>query len=169
MILDRWMQPGGNSARWSALPYSSASTSMAPSSPTPPNRTDPLLTAIEALAREQRSSNEYLGHIHKSLAELTKLLDGFTASGSSFHAYQIDPMVLVYASILGPVLSDRLDGQAAAGGGDYISEMTKGSAVLARKLLRILDEYRSGREGLDYIESEMQGSTLFPGPGGSQG
>jgi hypothetical protein len=72
-------------------------------------------------------------------------------------------MVLMYAAILGPVLSDRLDGQTAGAGGDYIAEMTKGSAVLARQLLRTLDEYRGSREGLDYIESEMQGSTLFPG------
>lgn len=138
---------------------------MAPSSPTTQTQAsrDPLVTAIEGLAEQQRKTNEHLIRIHKALADLTKLVDGFTSGGSSFRAYQLDPMVAVYAAILGPVLSDRLDGQAAAAGGDYISEMTKGSAVLARKLLRILDEYRANREGLDYIESEMQGSTLFPG------
>jgi len=115
------------------------------------------------MAEQQRKTNEHLIRVHKALVDLTKLVDGFTSNGSSFRAYQLDPMVAVYAAILGPVLSDRLDGQAAAAGGDYIAEMTKGSAVLARKLLRILDEYRANREGLDYIESEMQGSTLFPG------
>ena len=136
---------------------------MAPSSPTTPNPSDPLLAAVASLAEQQRKTNEHLVRIHKALADVTTLLDGFTSGGSSFRAYQVDPMVLVYAAILGPVLSDRLDGQAANAGGDYISEMTKGSAVLARQLLRTLDEYRSSREGLDYIESEMQGSTLFPG------
>lgn len=138
---------------------------MAPSSPTTRTQAsrDPLVAAIEGMAEQQRKTNEHLIRVHKALVDLTKLVDGFTSSGSSFRAYQLDPMVAVYAAILGPVLSDRLDGQAAAAGGDYISEMTKGSAVLARKLLRILDEYRANREGLDYIESEMQGSTLFPG------
>jgi hypothetical protein len=138
---------------------------MAPSSPTTQSPTDPVLAAINELAEQQRKTNEHLIRIHKALADLVKLTDGFTSSGSSFRAYQLDPMVMVYAAILGPVLSDRLDGQATSAGGDYIDQMTKGSAVLARRLLRILDEYRSGREGLDYIESEMQGSTLFPGQG----
>jgi hypothetical protein len=138
---------------------------MAPSSPTTQNPTDPIVAAIASLSQQQRKTNECLAEIHKALLDLTNLVDGFTSSGSSFRAYQLDPMVAVYAAILGPVLSDRLDGQAAAAGGDYVEQMTKGSAVLARKLLRILDEYRANREGLDYIESEMQGSTLFPGQG----
>lgn len=114
------------------------------------------------MAEQQRKTNEHLIRIHKALADLTKLVDGFTSSGSSFRAYQVDPMIMVYAAILGPVLSDRLDSQASKGG-DYMADMTKGSAVLARQLLRTLDEYRGSREGMDYIESEMQGSTLFPG------
>jgi hypothetical protein len=136
---------------------------MAPSSPNTPTTSDALLKALEAIAKGQRDTHEQLQRIQSTLSDVARLLDGFTSSGSSFRAYQLDPMVMVYAAILGPVLSDRLDGQAASADGDYINEMTKGSAVLARKLLRILDEYRSDREGLDYIESEMQGSTLFPG------
>jgi hypothetical protein len=118
---------------------------------------------LDSLADQQQKTEQLLRQIHRSLGGITELVDGFTSGGSSFRAYQVDPMVLVYAAILGPVLSDRLDGQASKGGGDYITEMTKGSAVLARQLLRTLDEYRGSREGLDYIESEMQGSTLFPG------
>jgi hypothetical protein len=135
---------------------------MEPSSPTSPNSTDSVSVAIASLAEQQRKTNEQLIRIHKALADVLRLLDGFTSSGSSFRAYQVDPMIMVYASLLGPVLSDRLDAQASKGD-DYMADMTKGSAVLARHLLRTLDEYRSTREGMDYIESEMQGSTLFPG------
>jgi hypothetical protein len=136
---------------------------MAPSSPATPTPSDPLVAALTGLLEQQRATHQLLSSIHQRLDELANLVDGFTSGGSSFRAYQVDPMVLVYAAILGPVLSDRLDGQAAAAGDGYIDEMTKGSAVLARKLLRTLDEYRANREGLDYLESEMKGSTLFPG------
>ena len=138
---------------------------MAPSSPKSPTPTDPVAEALTSLAEQQRKTNEHLMRIHKALTDLVHLADGFTSGGSSFRAYQVDPMVMVYAAILGPVLSDRLDGQAASSGEDYMEQMTKGSAVLARRLLRTLDEYRSRREGMDYIESEMQGSTLFPRTG----
>jgi hypothetical protein len=144
---------------------------MAPSSPNSTSPTSDALVvemtgirqALDTLISQQQKTEQLLRQLNKALADLTRIVDGFTAGGSSFRAYQTDPMVLMYAAILGPVLSDRLDGQAAGAGGDYIAEMTKGSAVLARQLLRTLDEYRGSREGLDYIESEMQGSTLFPG------
>lgn len=136
---------------------------MAPSSSTTPTPSDPLTPLLQALLQQQRETNEQLRALGQSIDQLVTLLDGFSSGGSSFRAYQVDPMVLVYAAILGPVLSDRLDGQVA-GSDDYINQMTKGSAVLARKLLRTLDEYRSTREGLDYLESEMQNSTLFQQP-----
>lgn len=118
--------------------------------------------ALDTLVAQQQKVEQLLRQQLRVLAETQKLIEGFTDSGSSFRAYQADPMIMVYAALLGPVLSDRLDGQASKGG-DYMADMTKGSAVLARQLLRTLDEYRGSREGLDYIESEMQGSTLFPG------
>jgi hypothetical protein len=118
--------------------------------------------ALDAIASQQQKVEQLLRQQLQVLTETRKLIDGFTDSGGSYRAYQADPMIMVYAAILGPVLSDRLDSQASKGD-DYMADMTKGSAVLARQLLRTLDEYRGSREGMDYIESEMQGSTLFPG------
>lgn len=171
MMSIRSTRPGAALTPSIDRPCSSANTSMEPSSPASASQISEALVqevtgirqALDTLAGQQQKTEQQLRQLNKALLDIGKLVDGFTAGGSSFHAYQIDPMVLVYAAILGPVLSDRLDGQATSSGGDYIAEMTRGSAVLARQLLRTLDEYRSSREGLDYIESEMQGSTLFPG------
>jgi hypothetical protein len=144
---------------------------MEPSSPASKSPTSEAALALElanirqvldTLASQQQKVEQLLRQQLRVLTDTQKLIDGFTDSGGSYRAYQVDPMIMVYAAILGPVLSDRLDSQASKGG-DYMADMTKGSAVLARQLLRTLDEYRGSREGLDYIESEMQGSTLFPG------
>lgn len=151
---------------------------MAPSSTTAQTSQapDPLLqeltqihALLDVLIGIQQRQEQQLKTITKVLNDQANLLDGFTSGGSSFRAYQLDPVALAYASILGPVISDRLDGEASKSGQDYLDQMTKGAAVLARRLIRTLDDYRSQREGLDYIETEMQGSTLFPAPGGPSG
>lgn len=144
---------------------------MAPSSTTSPTgpTPDPILQELtlvhgllDVLIGIQQRQEQQLKAIADALAAQGSLLDGFTSGGSSFRAYQLDPVSLAYAAILGPVISDRLDAEAAKAGDSYLEEMTKGAAVLARRLIRTLDEYRSQREGLDYLETEMQGSALFP-------
>jgi len=87
----------------------------------------------------------------EQLSELNRLIDGFTSSGSSFRSYQTDPMVIVYASILGPILGDRLD-SVVAKAADYEDLMIKGAIPYARRLLRELDAYQERGDGRSYLE-----------------
>ena len=107
------------------------------------------LVNLAATATRQEECQRKLAH---SVADLTRLLEGFTSGGASFQAYQVSPMVLVYAAILGPILGDRIDGDRNKQG-DYLDEMTKGAAVMAQRLLRVLDQYQGERGFLDYLES----------------
>lgn len=113
---------------------------------------------IEIMRRQER----HLVKLEKALEGLTTLVDGFTASGASFRASQIDPMVITYAAILGPILGDRIDAITPDKGETYIDEMLKGAAPMARRLLRELDAYLSARGSLDYLE-QMAGDIKEPG------
>lgn len=147
---------------------------MASSSPTPksqgptPAATDPQLQllqrigdSLDSLLKHQASQDQQLRGLSQQLIEISQLVDGFTSSGSSFRSYQLDPMVIAYAAILGPILGDRIDASVDKGEG-YVDDMLKGAAVMARKLLRVLDAYLSERGGLDYLES-LAGDIQDPG------
>jgi len=136
---------------------------MEPSSSTPKNLLPPprpteltelarireILASLVAQAAEQAAIQQ---QIAASLVNVERLLEGFTSGGSSFQAYQVSPLVLVYASILGPILGDRIDGTTPKGD-DYLDEMTKGAAVMAKQLLRVLDKYQGDRGIIDYLEA----------------
>lgn len=136
---------------------------MEPSSSTPKNLLPPpkpteltelsrireLLASLVAQVSEQEATQRQLA---ASLTNIERLLEGFTSGGSSFQAYQVSPLTLVYASILGPILGDRIDGTTPKGDG-YLDEMTKGAAVMARRLLRTLDSYQGDRGIIDYLEA----------------
>ena len=113
------------------------------------------LEALRRLEGQQQRTNENLERIHHVLTRLEALLDGFTDNGSTFRANAYDPMLAVYAAILGPIIGDRLDG-ATAKGSDYVDQMMKGAAPLARQLVNQLDTYRSQQGSLDYLESVIQ-------------
>lgn len=108
---------------------------------------------LEVLVDRQKRCEEQLQRIHRASERLEKLLDGFTDEGSSFRAHQLDPLIIMYAALLGPILGDRIDAGITDKSGDYTNQMTKGAAVMARNLLRTLDSYRQQREGLDYLEN----------------
>ena len=133
---------------------------MAPSSTSSTTaQADPVVAQLSAIAalldvvadREEKQL-EQLRRMGRQLDSLRDLLEGFSGGGSDFRSYQLDPLVVAYAAILGPILGDRIDGQTAKGE-TYIEEMMKGAAVMARELLRTLDRYRSERGALDYLES----------------
>lgn len=143
---------------------------MAPSSPTAPSKTpDPgsqelatITQLLGALLNQERTNEQQLRKLNQTLGSIETLLDGFSSGGSSFRAYQLDPMLLTYAAILGPILGDRIDSQVAKGDA-YLDEMLKGAAVMARRLLQTLDEYRQQRSGLDYLEHQA-GDINEPAP-----
>jgi hypothetical protein len=107
------------------------------------------LANLAATATRQEECQRKLSH---AVVDIARLLEGFTSGGASFQAYQVSPMVLVYAAILGPILGDRIDGMRPKTG-EYIDEMTKGAAVMAQQLLRTLDQYQGERGFLDYLEN----------------
>lgn len=125
-------------------------------SPTPPK--DSVVSELRTirlgissglmLLQEQKQLQQKL---LDQLSELSRLLDGFTSSGSSFRSYQTDPMVIVYAALLGPILGDRLDA-AVTKGADYEDLMIKGAIPYARRLLRELDSYLERGDGRSYLE-----------------
>lgn len=114
-------------------------------------RTRETVQEIAVLLQRQQQNSAMVA---KAIAEIARCLEGFTSGGASFHAYQLNPMVLVYASILGPILGDRIDGERSREG-DYLEEMTKGAAVMAQRLLRILDQYQSEGAALDYLQANF--------------
>lgn len=133
---------------------------MAPSSATTAKASpDPVLAELvgirqllDVLVGLQQRNEQQLQRTNRALAELNTMLDGFTSSGSSFRSYQLDPMVVAYAAILGPILGDRIDAGTDKGD-EYISDMMKGAAMMARRLLRTLDSYQAERGSLDYLEN----------------
>lgn len=138
---------------------SSPSQAPAPRLSPRPKPPDPLLLEatrtrelLQEVAQSLRKQQEMQAQVAQSVADIARCLEGFTSGGASFHAYQLNPMVLVYASILGPILGDRIDGDRPREG-DYLEEMTKGAAVMAQRLLRTLDQYQSGSAALDYLQA----------------
>lgn len=120
--------------------------------------TDPLLQELRTIRMGLSSVLKLMNDQQKQQQRLVELLDkvsttldGFTSSGSSFRSYQIDPMVIVYASILGPILGDRLDA-AVTKGTDYEDLMIRGAIPYARRLLRELDAYLQQGDGRSYLE-----------------
>lgn len=87
----------------------------------------------------------------KLLQELTTLIRGHTADGTSFTAHRTDPFVVMYAALLAPVVA-----QMVKPAQPNVAEMAKAFAPLARELLLELDAYRSQTETTDYIQSQLE-------------
>lgn len=139
---------------------------MEPSSATP--TTDPILRELTLIRQAFTSALELLQGQKRSLDDLrakvgamTETVDGFTSGGTSFLAHQVDPMIVVYAALLGPILGDRLDAVATKGA-PYEDEMIRGAVPLALRLLRELDAYRSQAGGRSYLE-HVAGDIQDPG------
>lgn len=132
-------------------PSSTGTQKTAPQGDPALNQLSEIAALLDALLAQARKQSEQLQRLTRAVGELSTLVDGFTSSGSSFRSYQLDPMVVAYAAILGPILGDRIDANVPKGEA-YIDEMLKGGAVMARQLLRNLDSYLSERGALDYLE-----------------
>lgn len=120
-----------------------------------------MVAYMDVICDQLRKQNEQLQRLHRGVTALITLMDGFTSNGSSFRSYQLDPMVVAYAAILGPILGDRIDADVTKDE-TYLEEMLKGAAVMARRLLRVLDQYQAERSGIDYLET-MAGDIKDPG------
>jgi hypothetical protein len=131
-------------------PFSFARPSMAssPAAPTPPKGNPDfsriLIDEIHKLTLQVKVSNDLL-------TEIKTLVEGFTSGGASFRSYQLNPVLLAYAAILGPVLGDRIDGNTEKDE-QYEETMLKGAAVMAARLVQTLDQYSRERAPIDYLE-----------------
>lgn len=118
---------------------------------------DPQAQVLGALERSVRLLErliEQQQRLSGQIRDLQELINGFTSSGSSFNAYQLDPFTAAYLGVLAPVVADRLRHAAQSEGMD-INELMKGGIVLSRQLLEELAAYRSQREAQDYLEEQM--------------
>lgn len=130
---------------------------MEPSSPNKKSQTGSDLAAsintrLGAIEASAKRNEQLLQKLVTNSAELIRLLDGFSSGGGSFRSGQLDPMVIAYAAILGPILGDRIDAEVNKDP-DYLENMMKGAAPMARQLLRMLDSYQSERGAVDYLEA----------------
>lgn len=111
-----------------------------------------LLQFAEAALAELQHINGRLDQIMLQQREQLELLHGFTSNGSSFHAYQLDPLAQAYIALLASALGKQLQ-QATK---DMpLTELVKAAIPLSRTLLEELDAYRSARGGLDYLEEQI--------------
>lgn len=111
-----------------------------------------LLQFAEAALGELQQINGRLDQIMLQQREQLEILHGFTSGGSSFHAYQLDPLAQAYIALLASALGDQLQ-QATK---DMpLTELVKAAIPLSRTLLEELDAYRSARGGLDYLEEQI--------------
>jgi hypothetical protein len=116
---------------------------------------------ISSLLELLRAEKQIMADVRATASAVAATVDGFTSGGAPFRAYQVDPVTLLYASILGPVLGDRLDGQVAKGA-CYEEDMMRGAVPLAVNLLRELDAYRTQAGGRSYLE-HVAGDIHDPG------
>lgn len=108
---------------------------------------------------EMRRQTEYLQRIQHELVELRKSVDGFTDGGASFKGSQVDPLVAAYSSLIGPILGDRLDGvvnqkaNASKDFNEYERQFLRAAALLTRRALSVIEEYRGTQLPREAIEA----------------
>lgn len=103
---------------------------------------DTICALLERLLQQHQAQTALL-------RDVLALVDGFTAGGSSFTAYQVDPMTLAYLAVTGPQMSRVLHQYDT----DVI-EIIKAAGPLSRRIIEEFDAYRSQRGGLDYLEDQ---------------
>lgn len=103
---------------------------------------DHVCSLLERIVQQQQVQSALL-------RDLLKLVDGFTAGGASFTAYQLDPMILAYMAITGPQFNRVLSDCEAD-----IVEILKAAGPLSRRVIEEFEAYRSQRSGLDYLEEQ---------------
>ena len=108
---------------------------------------------------EMRRQTEYLQRIQHQLNDLAQAVNGFTDQGASFRGSQVDPLVVAFASLIGPVLGDRLDGavnqkaNASKDFAEYERQFLRAAALLTRRALSVIDEYRGTQLPREAIEA----------------
>jgi len=139
---------------------------MDPSNPTPSPPAPSLPALISKLIDRLDGALNHLQHQSVQLADVTARLDraevrlhsldrnieGFTNSGASFGAYQVDQFTMAYLTLLGPLLAVRLNKELGA---RPIGELMKAAAPLTRDALEELAAYRQQQQGRDLLANTI--------------
>lgn len=90
--------------------------------------------------------------LRRRLNSLDANIEGFTNSGASFGAYQVDQFTVAYLNLLGPLLAVRLQKEL---GSRSIGELMKAAAPITRDALEELAAYREQQQGKDLLANTI--------------
>ena len=127
--------------------------------PTLPDLVKRLIDRLYGIASHLEFQSAQLtaiaGNQHEMLQRLKSLdhnLEGFTNSGASFGAYQMDQYTMAYLTLLGPLLSVKLHKELGA---RPISDVMKAVAPMTRDALEEMGAYRQAQQGKDLLANVM--------------
>lgn len=127
--------------------------------PTLPDLVLRLINHLEGIGNHLEFQSAQLtaiaGNQHEMLERLKSLdinIDGFTNSGASFGAYQIDQYTMAYLTMLGPLLSVKLYKEL---GTMKIPDVMKAVAPMTRDALEEMGAYRQSQAGKDLLANAV--------------
>lgn len=115
-----------------------------------------LLSAL--LAHQNTNANmahEVMSKLLSTAQATEGLVDGFTSGGASFNAYQVDPLSHAYLTLLGPMISNRLQSEMA---NRDVIELIKAAIPLSLDSIAELNAYRQQRLTRETIRDAMETS-----------
>jgi hypothetical protein len=126
-----------------------------PNQPSLPELVKILINHLEGISDHLELQSAKLTEIadgqREALERLKSLdisIDNFTDSGASLRTFQIDQYTTGYLSLLGPLLSVKLNKEI---GGRSISDVMKACAPLTRDALEEMGAYRQAQQGRDLL------------------
>lgn len=129
------------------------------SPPTLPELVSRLIDRLDGVLDHLQNQSTQLSLLlaqQEQLQERLKSLDinveGFTNSGASFGAYQVDQFTMAYLTLLGPLLAVRLQKEL---GTRSIGELMKAAAPITRDTLEELAAYRQQQQARDLLTNTM--------------
>jgi hypothetical protein len=138
---------------------------MPPNPPSLPDLVRVLINHLEGIGDHLEFQSAKLTEIADGQREVLERLrsldaniDGFTNSGASFGAYQVDQYTMAYLTLLGPLLSIKLSKELGA---RPISDVMKACAPLTRDALEEMGAYRQAQQGRDLL-ANAAGTTGNP-------
>lgn len=130
-----------------------------PNPPTLPDLVKVLINHLEGIGDHLEFQSAKLTEIADGQREVLECLksldvniDGFTNSGASFGAYQMDQYTMAYLTLLGPLLSIKLSKELGA---RPISDVMKAVAPMTRDALEEMGAYRQAQQGRDLLANTV--------------
>lgn len=116
------------------------------------DRLDGVLNHLQHQSVQLADVKARLDRAEERFRSLDRNVEGFTNSGASFGAYQVDQFTMAYLTLLGPLLAVRLNKELGA---RPIGELMKAAAPLTRDALEELAAYRQQQQGKDLLANTI--------------